>query len=170
MGGKKTDEQRKAVPGLGRKRRPVADTCPARLQLRSVPLPRDYAAFLEEIKTRIRKAQIRVALSANRELIQLYWDLGGAIVQKQRESGWGTKVIDHLADDLQQEFPGVSGFSRTNVYRMRALYLAYGGSKDFVPQAVGQSVRGSVPQVVGRIRVPNLPDVVANIPWGWSVT
>jgi hypothetical protein len=56
-----------------------------------------YATLLTDLKQRIRAAQIRAALSVNRELIQLYWDIGRAIVAKQREEGWGAGVIDRLA-------------------------------------------------------------------------
>ncbi|CDK30839.1 PDDEXK nuclease domain-containing protein [Candidatus Babela massiliensis] len=59
---------------------------------------------------------------------------------------WGTKVIEQLANDLQSSFPGMGGFSKRNVFRMRAFYLAY----QKVPQAVAQ--------------LDNLP--IFNIPWG----
>ena len=42
-------------------------------------LPVSYPALLEDIKSRIRSAQIRAALSVNRELIELYWDIGKLI-------------------------------------------------------------------------------------------
>jgi predicted nuclease of restriction endonuclease-like (RecB) superfamily len=60
-------------------------------------------------------------------------------------------------DNLQKAFPGMSGFSRTNVYRMRAFYLAY--------QNAGQIV----PQLVGQITEAGLPLAVAEIPWGHNV-
>lgn len=83
-------------------------------------LPGDYAAFLESLKTRVRQAQTKAMLSVNRELIQLYWDIGREIVQRQEQEGWGRAVVERLADDIQQAFPGMGGFSRTNVFRMRA--------------------------------------------------
>lgn len=81
-----------------------------------------YATLLTHLKQRIRSAQIKAALSVNRELIQLYWDVGRAIVVKQKQEGWGTAVIAKLAADLQREFPDLSGFSRPNIYRMRAFF------------------------------------------------
>ncbi|HPM83353.1 MAG TPA: DUF1016 N-terminal domain-containing protein [Candidatus Anammoximicrobium sp.] len=50
-------------------------------------LPASYPAFLENIKSRIRTAQIKASLSVNRELIELYWGIGQEIVQRQREEG-----------------------------------------------------------------------------------
>jgi hypothetical protein len=87
-------------------------------------LPSDYQAFLDDLKSRIRTAQIRAALAVNRELIQLYWEIGRGIVHKQDVAGWGNGVVERLASDLQQEFPGITGFSASNVWRMRAFYRA----------------------------------------------
>ena len=45
------------------------------------PLPSGYAALLADLKARVRAAQMKAALSVNRELIQLYWDIGKQIVE-----------------------------------------------------------------------------------------
>src|SRR3989344_9473441 len=84
-----------------------------------------YSAFLKELKEKIRNAQLKAAIAASRELIQLYWDLGKDIVEKQSKEEWGSKVLEKVAKDLQNEFPGIEGFSRANIFRMRAFYLAY---------------------------------------------
>src|SRR5579862_307586 len=88
-------------------------------------LPLGYAELLEGIKSRIQRAQIRGVVAANRELIQMYWDIGGEIVRRQDQEGWGAKVIDRLSVDLQNAFPGRAGFSRTNIHRARAFFIAY---------------------------------------------
>ncbi len=84
-----------------------------------------YREFLNELKTKIRNAQLKAAMAASRELIHLYWDLGKDLVKKQENEGWGSKVLEKVAKDLQNEFPGIDGFSRSNIFRMRAFYLAY---------------------------------------------
>jgi predicted nuclease of restriction endonuclease-like (RecB) superfamily len=151
-------------------------------------VPRDYRAFLADLKARIRAAQVRAALAVNRELIQLYWSIGRAIVHQQEQAGWGGKVIDRLARDIQDAFPGITGFSRTNVYRMRAFYLAYRPAAPIVPQPVGQltgqrrpakptgtaaalerSETSIVPQPVRQSADEAVPQVVAQIPWGHNV-
>ena len=105
----------------------------------NLQLPESYPALLDAIKARIRVAQIKTALAANAELLQLYWSIGCDIVEKQTREGWGAKVIDRLADDLQRSFPRMSGFSRTNIYRMRTFYIAWAGaSGEIVPHPVGQ--------------------------------
>src|SRR5438132_7604347 len=88
-------------------------------------LPKDYAAFLESLKSRVRQAQTKAMLSVNRELIQLYWDIGRLIVERQEQEGWGKGVVDRLAADVQKAFPGLQGFSPRNVWRMRSFFLAY---------------------------------------------
>jgi len=101
-------------------------------------LPTDYVEFLESLKSRVQQAQTKAMLSVNRELIQLYWDIGRLIFERQEVAGWGQSVLERLADDLQKALPGVGGFSRSNVFRMRAFYVAY-HSPDRVAQVVRQT-------------------------------
>lgn len=84
-----------------------------------------YASLLDGLKARIRAAQTRAALAANRELIVLYWQIGHEILVQQTAEGWGAKVIDRLATDLRREFPEMSGFSPRNPKYMRAFAVAY---------------------------------------------
>ena len=108
------------------------------------PVAQFYDRFVEGIKQRIRAAQIRAVISANRELILLYWDIGRAIVDAQKNKGYGKRVVEMLSTDLRREFPAMSGLSALNLWRMRAFYLAYGGSDQKLSQAVTES--GSAPQ------------------------
>jgi predicted nuclease of restriction endonuclease-like (RecB) superfamily len=116
-----------------------------------------YAALLDELKARIRAAQVKAALSVNRELILLYWDIGKSIVERQRKEGWGKSVVERFARDLQAEFPGISGFSPQNMCYMRAFYLAW-----TVEVA-------NLQQPVGELDGENLPQAVGEIPWGHNV-
>jgi len=85
----------------------------------------DYAAFLTEIKSRIRQGQYQALRAINKELLALYWDLGESIHQKQEALGWGKSVVESLARDLQAEFPGRNGFSAQNLWYMRQFYTEY---------------------------------------------
>ena len=85
----------------------------------------DYARFLTDLKERVRAAQVRAVTSLNREMLTLYWEIGRAIVERQEKAGWGDAVIDRLSRDLRAEFPGIKGFSRDNLFRMRRWFLAY---------------------------------------------
>jgi hypothetical protein len=60
----------------------------------------DYAQFLVEIKERIHKSRYEAAKMVNREIIQLYWDIGRSIVEKQQTLGWGKSVVETLSGDL----------------------------------------------------------------------
>lgn len=108
-----------------------------------------YTKFITSLKTKIRSAQIKGAIAVNKELIKLYWDMGKDIVEKQEQEGWGSKVLEKVAKDLQNEFPGVEGFSRSNIFYIRSFYVAY----------------GKVQQLVGQFEA--LP--IFSIPWGHNV-
>jgi hypothetical protein len=106
--------------------------------------PSGYGALLKRVKQRVQTAQVQAALSANRELILLYWDIGRAIVEAQKNKGYGKRVVEMLSADLRREFSAMSGLSALNLWRMRAFYLAYGASDQKLSQAVTES--GSAPR------------------------
>jgi hypothetical protein len=87
--------------------------------------PAGYGKFLAELKAHIRKAQLGAASALQRELTELYWRIGHGILLRQQHEGWGSKVVERLANDLQVEFPEMSGFSRSNLLYMRAFAEAY---------------------------------------------
>lgn len=142
-------------------------------------VPISYGQLLEDLKTRIRAAQVKAALSVNRELIALYWHIGKSIVERQRAEGWGKAVVERLADDLGREFPGLSGFSAANIWRMRAFYLAW--TDEILAQLVqelqqkkrAQPVRendeANLQQPVGELETTILKHPVSEIPWGHNI-
>src|SRR3990172_4297597 len=93
----------------------------------------EYKIFFKEIKDRIYKAQYDALKAVNKELINLYWDIGKSIVEKQDKLGWGKAVVETLAKDLQKEFPGIQGFSAQNLWRMRQFYKKYAGNEKLSP-------------------------------------
>jgi predicted nuclease of restriction endonuclease-like (RecB) superfamily len=74
-----------------------------------------YNGFITDIKQRIRTAQYAAMKAVNKEQIQLNWDIGRMIVEKQEQHGWGKSIVEQVAKDLQEEFPGQSGFSKANL-------------------------------------------------------
>ena len=102
-------------------------------------VPAGYAALLARVKGRVRTAQIKAAISANRELILLYWDIGRAIVEAQKDKGYGKRVVEILSADLRREFPEMAGLSALNLWRMRAFYLAYAIPDQKLSQLVTES-------------------------------
>ena len=102
-----------------------------------VLLPPDYPKLLEEIKARVHASRIRAAVSVNRELILLYWEIGRLILQRQEAEGWGARVIDRLSVDLNREFPDQKGFSARNLKYMRKFAESY-PEREIVQQAAAQ--------------------------------
>ncbi|MBI4824826.1 MAG: DUF1016 domain-containing protein [Nitrospirae bacterium] len=96
-----------------------------------------YAELLSALKERIRSAQFKAALSVNRELVLLYWQIGQEILTRQAKENWGAKVIDRLAADLKREFFDMSGFSPRNLKYMRAFAALY-KDKAFVQEVLAQ--------------------------------
>jgi predicted nuclease of restriction endonuclease-like (RecB) superfamily len=128
-----------------------------------------YAAFLGDLKQRIKEAQVRAALSVNRDLVLLYWQIGCGIIERQRAEGWGSKVIDQLSRDLRREFPTMKGFSPRNLKYMRAFAESY-GNEDFVQQVAAQ-----IPWFHNCVLLDKVPDVTERewyarqtIEHGWS--
>ena len=92
--------------------------------------------FIAEIKQKIRSAQYKALKVVNTQLINLYWEIGKSIAEKQTE-GWGKAIVPELSKELQNEFPGVSGFSTTNLWLMAQFYTEY-HSVEFLQPLVGE--------------------------------
>ena len=71
-----------------------------------------YKNWISELKSKIRAARRKVAYSINSQLLEMYWEIGKDISEKQEESKWGSKFIEQTAIELKHEFPEVKGFSR----------------------------------------------------------
>jgi predicted nuclease of restriction endonuclease-like (RecB) superfamily len=85
----------------------------------------EYKSFFLEVKSKIREAQYEAMKIVNTHLINLYWDLGKIIIEKQEKFGWGKSIVENLSFDLQKEFPGVQGFSSRNLWNMKVFYEEY---------------------------------------------
>lgn len=105
----------------------------------------DYGKLLNSIKKRIKKSRIQAYHSVNKELIQLYWNIGTEIALRQKQAGWGKSVVEKLSHDLRREFPSTTGFSTQNLWFMRQIYLEYS-------------------------ECPNLLQLVREIPWGHNIS
>lgn len=72
----------------------------------------EYLSVIQSIKSEIKSAQYKAALSVNRELIMLYYNIGKII---NEHKAWGNKFIDNLAADIKLEIPNVKGYSVRNL-------------------------------------------------------
>ena len=96
-------------------------------------VPEDYRLLLISVKERVRSAQYEALKAVNKELVGLYWDIGGMIVERQKGQSRGKAIVKKLAQDLQMEFPGIRGFSASNLWRMKAFFEAYQGIEKLAP-------------------------------------
>lgn len=85
----------------------------------------NYPALLQDVKNRIRQAQLKASMSANTEMILMYWDVGRIVATRQTEEGWGASIIPRLSRDLRNDLPEIKGFSERNIDRMLAFYREY---------------------------------------------
>ena len=103
-----------------------------------------YAHFLKQVISDIQQTQLKAALSITQNLILLYWRMGKELSEKMKIEDWGTKVVEKLAHDLGNEFPGIAGFSLRNLRYMRKFSESY-------------------PDI-------NFATAVAKLPWGHNIT
>ena len=94
----------------------------------------DYLKTIESIKSEIKSAQYKAAVSVNRELIMLYYNIGKIV---NEHKAWGNKFIDNLAADIKLEFPNVKGYSVRNLKYMAKFAETY-PDEQFVQQVVAQ--------------------------------
>lgn len=109
-----------------------------------LPLAKEYAKTLADLKKQIQETRLRAITIVNTELICLYWKIGAVISEKEKKGGWGAKVIEKLSNDLLDAFPDMKGFSPRNMRYMRDFYEAY-----------------QDPTI--------LQQVVAKLPWGHNI-
>ncbi|SFL83924.1 Predicted nuclease of restriction endonuclease-like (RecB) superfamily, DUF1016 family [Desulfomicrobium norvegicum] len=141
----------------------------------------EYGSLLGKIKSRIRSAQAKAALSANAEMIAMYWDIGRMIHNRQVEEGWGAGVIPRLAADLKNELPEVKGFSERNLKYMIRFAREYGtdledgflSSLAIVQQPAALFAEGDdrgpiVQQVAAQSEMPLA--VILGLPWFHHIT
>lgn len=80
---------------------------------------KSYPEFVDALIETIRKQRVSTTLRANVSLIVMYWQIGDAILKKQKSEGWGAKVIDRISHDVRHVFPDMKGFSPRNIKYMR---------------------------------------------------
>ncbi len=120
-------------------------------------LDNEYKNWIKELKLKVRSAQIKAAISVNRELILFYWDLGSMLSDKIKTSHWGDKVLENVSKDLKQEFPDISGLSIRNLKYCKYFF-------EFYSQPIGQQ---PVAQNADELLIRQ--QLVAQIPWGHHI-
>ena len=83
-------------------------------------ISKEYKNWIIGLKNKVRSAQLKAAVAVNSALIEFYWELGKSISEKQ--TNWGSRFLENLSKDLQDEFPEMKGFSVSNLKTCRLFY------------------------------------------------
>ena len=78
-----------------------------------------------EIAKIIEEARNNAYRKVNEELILMYRQVGQFLSEKTREASYGDGYINSLAHYIQDQFPGIKGFNRRGLYRMKQFYETY---------------------------------------------
>nr|HEX4318158.1 PDDEXK nuclease domain-containing protein [Kofleriaceae bacterium] len=87
----------------------------------------------DEVLALIEAARSRAFQAVNTELVMLYWQVGAYISKKIETAEWGDSVVDELAAAIAREYPGLRGYTRRNLFRMRQFFEAYRSAKKVSP-------------------------------------
>lgn len=132
-------------------------------------MPAGYAAFFAGLKERITRERIKAVLSANSAMVLMYWDIGQSILERQKQEGWGTKVIDRLSYDLKKAFPDMTGFSPRNLKYMRTFADAW-PDRSIVQEVLAQITWYHNITILDKVKDSVVRDfyIRAAIQHGWS--
>lgn len=97
----------------------------ARQAVTNLPSPADF----DEVLGLIDAARTRAVAAVNTTLIELYWSIGEYISRKIESAAWGEGVVEQLAVHIARTHPGLRGYTRANLFRMRQFYETYGGDE-----------------------------------------
>ena len=69
----------------------------------------------------------------NEELIRMYWQVGEFLSNESKNASFGDSYIDAIASEIQEAFPGIKGFNRRGLYRMKQFYETYKDNEIVTP-------------------------------------
>lgn len=110
----------------------------------------EYHHFIDTIKQQILQARYSAIRTVNIHLISLYYEIWKHITLKQQETQRGDKLITQVEKDLRLAFPDTKGFSRSNLFYMKKMYLFF-GQEQIVPQSVGLIPRGHIRLLLDKV-------------------
>lgn len=125
---------------------------------------REYRDWLVDIKRRVRSAQLKAATAINTALLEFYWSLGADIVEKQKNTTWGSGFLKQLSKDLMVEFPNMNGFSYRNLRAIKQWYLFYSQNNTIWQQAVAKMEQLTVTE-----KWQQPVAILTRIPWGHNL-
>lgn len=84
-----------------------------------------YKNWIVDLKSKIQQSQIKAAIKVNSALLELYWEMGKEIAERNFENTYGSGFFKQLSKDLMIEFPAMKGFSESNLKYFKKFYLFY---------------------------------------------
>ena len=107
----------------------MEETAPHFASSQNVHIDEAYVSWIEELKGRYKKAQIKSAVKVNSEQLLFNWQLGRDLVVRRAEEHWGAGVVEQVSLDLKATFPKAKGFSARNLWNMKKWYIFYSSDK-----------------------------------------
>lgn len=86
----------------------------------------EFNSFFNNIKDLVMNSRNKVYQTVNTEMLNLYWNIGKAIMEIQQgdeRASYGDAVLEKLSQKLTNEFG--KGFSKRNLERMRKFYICF---------------------------------------------
>lgn len=150
------------------------NSTPTVVKIHDVNIDKDYIGWIEELKSRYRRAQIKAAVKVNAEQLLFNWQLGRDLVIRKAEEKWGSGVVEQVSMDLQAAFPESKGFSTSNLWYMKQWYEFYSSeiAQQKLQQLVGEIQSSNfqagmiLQQPVGEI---DFPIILGLVPWGHHI-
>lgn len=90
-----------------------------------IPIDTEFKTWISQIKKQVRGAQIKASIAVNEEMLELYWNIGKDISERNFEKSYGSKFFEKTSSELKTEFPDTQGFSVTNLKYMKRFYKFY---------------------------------------------
>lgn len=127
-----------------------------------------YIEWLSDVKARFCQSQIKASIRVNTSMLEFYWSIGRDLVALRAEECWGTGVVKQFALDMRQTFPGITGFSDTNVKYIKQWYSFYYERIIKSQQFVGQmNIEEKSQQTADLLEMPEL---FGKVPWGQHIS
>lgn len=123
---------------------------------------KEYNSWLKNLKQKVRKAQLKAAVSVNTTLLEFYWELGSDIVDRQKNSAWGSGFLKQLSKDLISEFPDMKGFSEVNLSFIRRWVLFFTACFHNSVTACDEIEK----QKDSSFNITEIIKLITQIPWG----
>jgi len=120
-------------------------------EIQNITTP-DFFEWITTLKAKIQSARNKLAFSINSQVLELYWEIGRDIAEKQHKSGWGSNFVEKIAEELKLDFPEIKGFSRRNIYAILQWYRFYSEKYQFVPQVVAQIPWGHNRLIITKVK------------------